>query len=337
MTIGHFDFYVVRVTSPPVLTVLGDPGLLPPAGLERLTGRMQLRRVDAAGLAAALPGTEVLLVWDFFSRALREAWPRRDVLAWIHVAATGVDTLLFDELVDSDVLVTNARGVFDRPIAEYVLGALLADVKLLHESHDLQRDRRWQHRETRTLQGARCLVIGAGGIGRQIARLLTGLGVHVIGAARTARDGDDDFAAIVPSGRLVEHVADVDYLVNAAPLTPQTTGLVDRAVLQAMPDHAYLVNVGRGPTVRTGDLVDALRAGRLRGACLDVFDTEPLPPSSPLWTIPGVTVTAHMSGDVVGWRDRLARQFLDLAETYLSGGTLPNLVDKRLGFPAAGA
>jgi len=316
----------------PVVTVLCAADGPWPAHLEALESRVRLRYTDETGLAEAVEGAQVLFLWDFFSSAVADVWEHCGDLRWIHVAAAGVDKLLFDELRSSQVVVTNARGVFDRPIAEYVLGALLADVKLLHESHDLQRSHTWRHRETRSLVGARAMVVGTGGIGREIARLLRAVGVRVTGAGRTARAGGDDFEQIVASAELPQHVGEMDYLVNATPLTPATRGLIDAAVLDAMPDHGYLVNIGRGETVVEDDLIEAVRGGRLRGACLDVFEQEPLPAHSPLWDLDGVTVTAHMSGDIVGWRDELARQFVDLAGHHLDGTPMPNVVDKQLGF-----
>lgn len=303
-----------------------------PPFLDELADRVEFRLTDAAGLAEALPGADALFLWDFFSGALRDAWGSADRLRWIHVAAAGVDTLLFDDLRAADVVVTNAHGTFDRPIAEYVLGAVLAHAKLVHESHDLQLQRTWKHRESRSVRGARAMVVGTGGIGREIARLLTAVGVQVSGAGSRARDGDPDFGRIVESAELALHVDDVDYLVNAAPLTPATTGLIDAAVLAALPARAHVINIGRGPTVVEDDLVEALRSGELDGATLDVFVTEPLPPDSALWDAPGVVVTAHMSGDVLGWRDTLARQFVDNARRWLDDEPLVNVVDKERGY-----
>lgn len=318
-----------------VVVLSGGTDDVPPF-LDELESRVDLRVTSADGLGGALAGAEVLLLWDFFSSALRQVWDRADRLRWVHVAAAGVDTLLFDGLRDSDVVVTNARGTFDRPIAEYVLGAVLAHAKLLHESHDLQLRREWRHRESRQVQGARVMVVGTGGIGREIARLLRAVGMEVTGAGSRARDGDPDFGRVVDSAELVEHVGDVDYLVNAAPLTPATRGLVDARVLAALPRRAHLVNVGRGPTVAEDDLLAALREGGLDGATLDVFATEPLPKDSPLWDAPGVVVSPHMSGDVVGWRDTLARQFVDNARRWLAGEPLENVVDKQLGYVPGG-
>jgi phosphoglycerate dehydrogenase-like enzyme len=249
----------------------------------RLAATFDVDYVTAEGLPAAIPGAEVLLLWDFFSTAVAEVWDRCADLQWIHVAAAGVDTLLFDDLADSDVLVTNARGVFDRPIAEFVLASLLAFVKDIHRSHDLQRDRVWQHRETGMLQDRRVLVVGTGSIGRETARLLRAVGMQVSGVGRVARDDDPDFGRILGSDGLAEHVRGVPFLVNIAPLTPGTRGLIDAAVIDAMPG-GFIVNVGRGPTVVANDLLAALRTGRLAGAALDVFDEEPLPVDHPAWT-----------------------------------------------------
>lgn len=316
---------------PPVVAVLVAPHGDRP-DLRALEGRAEVRYAVEADLPQALAGAEVLLLWDFFSSAVEQVWEHCGDLRWIHVAAAGVDKLVFPALAESDVVVTNARGVFDRPMAEYVLGAVLAHAKLLHESHDLQCTRTWRHRETRTVRGSRALVIGTGGIGRETARLLRAVGMEVRGVGRRAAADDPDFGTVTTSDTLADHVGWCDYLVNAAPLTPQTRGLVDAGVLAAMRPDAHLVNVGRGPTVVEADLVDALAAGRLDGATLDVFETEPLPPDSPLWDAPGVVVSSHMSGDVVGWKDALARQFLANAEHWLAGEPMDHVVDTRLGY-----
>jgi len=296
--------------------------------------RMAVRYTDVAGLAQAIEGADALFLWDFFSTAVRDVWDRADRLRWIHVAAAGVDKLLFDELAASQVTVTNARGVFDRPMAEFVLMSILAHAKDAHRSHDLQLARQWQHRETDTVAGRTALVVGTGAIGRETARLLRAVGLHVLGAGRTARDGDPDFGSIVASSDLASHVGSADYLVIVAPLTDQTRGLVNARVFRAMKPTAYLVNVGRGPCVVEADLLAALGQGQIAGAALDVFETEPLPPDHPLWSTRGVTISPHLSGDAAGWIDALAGQFVANAERFLDGQPLVNVVDKQLGFAA---
>jgi phosphoglycerate dehydrogenase-like enzyme len=297
---------------------------------------MEFRYCAADGLVEAVRGARVLLLWDFFSKAVRDVWSEADRLAWIHITAAGVDTLLFDELRESDVVVTNARGVFDRPLAEYVLGAVIAYAKDSLTSFDMQRRHEWRHRETRSITGATALVVGTGGIGREIAKLLRAAGVVVRGAGRRAVADDPDFGEIVDSANLAAEVGWCDHLVLAAPLTASTRGLVDARVLAAMKPDAHLVNIARGPMVDEAALLEALAEHRIGGATLDVFDIEPLPPGHPLWDAPNVTVTAHMSADAVGWREALAEGFATNARRWLAGQPLLNVVDKKLGYVPAG-
>jgi phosphoglycerate dehydrogenase-like enzyme len=317
-----------------VAVLCADAGQRPPH-MRAVEERATVRYCDADSLPTAIQDAQALFLWDYFSSAVRGVWDRADALRWIHVAAAGVDKLLFDELVASDVVITNARGVFDRPIAEFVLASVLAFAKDIHRSHDLQVARVWKHRETLTVTGGTALIVGTGAIGRETARLLRAVGMRVRGAGRTARSGDPDFGTVVASDDLAAHVGWADHVVMVAPLTEATRGLIDATVLAAMKPTAHLVNVGRGPCVVEDDLIAALAEGRIAGASLDVFETEPLPERHPLWSMPGVAVSAHLSGDAVGWLDTLAHQFVDNAMRWLDGRELVNVVDKRLGFVTA--
>ncbi|WP_052848310.1 D-2-hydroxyacid dehydrogenase [Streptomyces avicenniae] len=309
----------------PRLVVLDDD---PPPRLGRLGGRadvVHVRGVEA--LARELPGADVLLVWDFLSDAVRDAWPDGGPRpGWVHTASAGVDRLLFPGLVGSDTVVTNARGVFDQPIAEYVAGLVLAMAKDLYGSWDLQRERRWRHRETMKVAGSRAVVVGAGPIGRRIGALLGALGVSVELVGRGARPG------VRGAEELHGLLGGADWVVCAAPLTEATRGMFDAAAFARMRPGARFVNVGRGQHVVEEDLAAALSAGRLAGAALDVFAEEPLAPGSPLWSAPGLVVSPHMSGDTVGWRDDLGEQFLDNFDRWQAGEPLRNVVDKRLGY-----
>ena len=314
---------------PDVVVLVGD---VHPRGMEEAERLARVRYVRETELAEALPEADVLFMWDFLSDALAGAWPRTGGPGWVHIASAGVDRLMFPGLVRSDTVVTNSRGVFDEPIAEYVLGLVLAFAKDLHTTFRLQGERRWRHRETERITGARALVVGTGPIGRAIGRRLSAAGLAVTGVGRTARDEDPDLGAVRPMDRLGEELAAADYVVLAAPLTPQTRGMIDAAALERMRPSARLINVGRGALVAESDLVKALQAGRIAGAALDVFEDEPLPPSSPLWDMPGVIVSPHMSGDVVGWRDELVRLFVDNLGRRVAGRPLRNVVDKGLGY-----
>lgn len=319
----------------PVVVVLTTEERGRPPYLDELAGRVNVRFTDAAGLSEALPGARVLYLWDFFSPAVAGAWAAADALEWVHVAAAGVDSLLFDDLRTSEVVVTNARGVFDRPIAEFVLASLLARAKLLHESRDLQRQHRWQHRESMSLAGSRALVVGTGAIAREIGRLLAAVGVQVRGAGRQRSVDDPDFGEVMSSLDLPAHVGWADHVVNATPLTATTSGLFDAKVFTAMKPGSHFVNIGRGASVVEKDLLAALHSGHLGAASLDVFETEPLPEASPIWEAPGLVVSAHLSGDVVGWTDALGRQFVQNARRWLAGSALVNVVDKDRGYVRA--
>jgi phosphoglycerate dehydrogenase-like enzyme len=303
-----------------------------PRGMRAVEAAADVRYATDAGLPDALGGAEVLFVWDFLSTAVPRAWPRADCLRWVHIASAGVDPLMFTELIDSKVVLTNSRGIFDRPIAEYVLGLILGFAKDLRSTFDLQRERAWQHRETQRIDRQTALVVGTGSIGREIGRLLSAAGMTVAGVGRTARSGDPDLGEVHASGDLFSLLPDADYVIIAAPLTEQTRSMFDAAAFARMKPSARLINVGRGPIVVDEDLVQALQDKRIAGAALDVFSEEPLPPEHPLWAVPNVIISPHMAGDFVGWLDALAELFVENFGRWLAGEELLNVVDKELGY-----
>ncbi|WP_455353593.1 D-2-hydroxyacid dehydrogenase [Streptomyces sp. SYSU K217416] len=309
--------------EPTLLVLDADP----PPRLGRLTGRARVLHADAHTLAERLPLADALLVWDFTSDAVRHAWPGGGPRPrWVHTASAGVDHLLCPELAASDTVVTNARGIFDQPIAEYVAGLVLAFAKDLPGTLENQRRRRWQHRETLRVAGTRATVVGSGPIGRAIARTLEALGLTVALVGRTARSG------VRGPEDLDKLLSRADWVVCAAPLTGETRGMFDAARFGVMQPSARFINVGRGPLVVEEDLLAALTKRWIGGAALDVFAHEPLSERSPLWDVPGLIVSPHMSGDTVGWRDDLAAQFVELYEMWADGKPLPNVVDKKRGY-----
>ncbi|MDQ4007724.1 MAG: D-2-hydroxyacid dehydrogenase [Actinomycetota bacterium] len=314
----------------PTVTVLHD-GQLPP-DMPAIEALGRVRTARAPELADALRGAEVLLAWDFTTPALSGAWSGADRLRWVHTASAGVDNVLTPEVRGSDVLVTNSRGVFETPIAEYVTGLVLMTAKDMLGTWQRQQRREWQHRETHSVQRRVAVVVGVGPIGRAVGRMLSGVGLRVRAVGRSRRTSDPDFGEVAPAEELHAQVADADYVVLAAPLTPDTRGMVDRDVLAAMPATAMLINVGRGELVVEDDLVAALRSGEIGSAALDVFEREPLPDDSPLWTMPQVLVSPHMSADTIGWRDDLAALFVENLGRWCKGEPLRNVVDKDLGY-----
>ncbi|GAA2255966.1 2-hydroxyacid dehydrogenase [Streptomyces ruber] len=299
----------------------------PSPRLGRLTGRARIVHADETSLAAHLPDADVLLVWDFASRAVRDAWPGPGPRPrWVHTASAGVDHLLCPELAASDTVVTNARGVFDQPIAEYVAALVLAMAKDLPLTWRSQNARAWRHRETRRVAGSRAVVVGSGPIGRAIATTLRALGVTAAVTGRAPRPG------VHGPEDLDRLLSRADWVVAAAPLTPETEGMFDARRFGIMQPSARFINVGRGRLVVEKALVEALSKRWIAGAALDVFEREPLSREDPLWDVPNLLISPHMSGDTVGWRDSLAAQFVRLYERWEAGEPLPNVVDKKRGY-----
>ncbi|MFD0364469.1 D-2-hydroxyacid dehydrogenase [Nocardia sp. GCM10030253] len=314
----------------PIVTVLHSD-IVPGADLMApVAGRAEVRYTEAPGLADAVRGADVLFVYDFSTRAVPGAWHAADRLSWLHMGSTGVDPVMFPELRESEVMVTNTRGVFDTAIAEYVLGQILGFAKDLAGSLHLQQQHEWRHRESERIAGASVLIVGTGTIGRAIARLLRAAGMTVRAVGRQARVTDPDFGAVGTD--LHAELPAADYVVAVAPLTPQTRKMFDARAFAAMKPHARFVNVGRGELVVTDDLVAALSTGSIAAAALDVVDPEPLPALHPLWDLPNVRITPHNSGDFIGWRTEIVRAFTENFDKWIAGRPLDNVVDKELGY-----
>ena len=287
---------------------------------------------DEVHLANELPDAEILLGWDFRGRELSRQWPHAHCLKWIHWCGAGVDAVLFDELIQSDVILTNAQGLFDRAMAEYVLGYMLMETKRFIDSWTFQQDRNWQYRLTPMLSGQRAVIVGVGSIGREIATLLKVVGVRVAGVGRRARTGDPVFERIDAQSDMSQAVSEADWVIGVLPATPSTENIFNRAVFDAMAPTARFVNLGRGSAVDESALIRALENGDIAGALLDVFREEPLPASAPLWQVPNLVISPHMSGDYTDFHRDMVQQFVDNLANYRHGAELFNVVDKRLGF-----
>jgi phosphoglycerate dehydrogenase-like enzyme len=239
----------------------------------------------------------------------------------IQTLSAGVDWLV--GRVPEHVTVCNARGVYDAPLAEWVLGAILAMQRGLMQARDAQARREWDPIEPPELLGRRVVILGMGSIGTAIADRLRPFGVEVVGVARTARAGVRSLA------ELDEVLRDAEILVNILPLTSATRGLLDARRLGLLRDGALLVNAGRGPTVETAALVEELRSGRLR-AVLDVTNPEPLPKEHPLWDLPNVLISPHMAGDSPASTIRAFELAGDQVRRFASGEPLINEVARYL-------
>ena len=284
---------------------------------------------------ARLPDADIVLGWA----VRRENFARASRLRWIQLTAAGVGSLLFPELVESPVIVTNGRGLHAESMAEHAIGVILMFARQLHLARDAQREARWIQAElwhgptpfTR-VEGSTLGVVGFGSVGRATARRARALGMRVLAVRR--RPAADAAPADEQWGveKLDDVIAVADWLVLCAPLTRDTRGLIGGERLARMKPGAVIVNLGRGGLVDEPALIAALKDHRIRGAALDVFDEEPLPATSPLWGMPQVIVTPHISGlDPRLW-ERGMQLFGRNLRAFLDGRPLENVVDKHAGY-----
>jgi phosphoglycerate dehydrogenase-like enzyme len=307
----------------------------PPAGaMDGLDTRLPgVRCVPASSATPAdMAEAEALFVWDFRWHSLDALLPMLPRLRWIQTASAGVDHLIVPTVIERGIALSNAAGVFERPMAEYVLGLVLAHAKGLLQTARAQAERSWQYRETLALRGATMVVVGVGRIGREVGLLARAVGMRVIGVRREAGEDRLGLDAVVGVDNLRDVAAEADYLVLTVALTPATRGLIGREVIAALRPSAYVINVARAAVLDLAALADALGTGAIAGAALDVFENEPLPSESPLWTVPNLLVSPHMSADACGWADRVVDVFVANAERYREGRGLVTPIDVARGY-----
>lgn len=315
--------------------VIGRQAGLFPQGLpESETGAEYVMAESMADVRARLAECDVVFHYGHPRDALSANWALAEHLRWLHVGGVGIDWVLFPELVESDVTLTNSRGVFDTSLPEYLLSLMLALVKDLPSTIRAQDRHEWQHRLLEPLTGGRVVIVGAGSIARASARLLRTLGLETTLVGRHEREGETGEGRIRTVADLPRLLPSADWLIVLAPLTPQTRGFIGAAQLAALPRGARFVNIGRGPTVVEPALIEALRSGHLGGAALDVFEQEPLPAESPLWDMPNVVISPHIGGDEASTPRAFADAFIANLRRYLADEPLRNVVDKGLGYVA---
>lgn len=308
--------------------------------------RVMRSATSSDGDGAAVPPDEVLEaiadaeVYVGFGIS-RPAFAAAPNLRYVHSLAAGVRGALFPEMVASPVLLTNSAGVHSIPIAETVVGGVLALIRGLDIAFDLQRTATWDKQPfvgegspLRELGDCQVLIIGAGGIGTEIAKRMSPFGTRCVGVRRRPELGaPPGFARVVGTADMDKELGSADVVILAAPFTTETEGLLDRRRLDTLKRGAIVVNVGRGALLDEEALAHAVRAGALRGALLDVFQQEPLATTSPLWQLRSVLVLPHVSPVSPGrfW-DRQLELLLDNWARYRGGQPLRNLVDKRAGY-----
>ncbi|MGH3322519.1 MAG: D-2-hydroxyacid dehydrogenase [Streptosporangiaceae bacterium] len=251
-------------------------------------------------------------------------------LRWVQATAAGAGEQIREADLSAPerdrVCVTSAAGIHAGPLAEFALLGILTFTKDLPRLRRYQRERRWDHSPVRELRGSTLLVLGVGGIGLEVARLARSFGMYVLGVKRVP-----DAAPCVDEMHTVDALPDLapraDAVVCTLPITEETRGVVSAEVIAALPPHCVFVNVGRGRVVDESALTEALASGRLAGAALDVFATEPLPAESPLWELDNVVVSSHTAALSPHENTRIVDLFIDNLRRYVLGKPLRNRVD----------
>ncbi len=278
---------------------------------------------------------EIVIAWSIRPEQIAAA----KKLRWIHSPAAAVNQLMFPELVNSEIILTNAREVHGPVVAEHVIALIFALAKKIPGSVRLQEKHVWGQQilwdelpRVREVAGATVGMVGLGSIGRAVAQSARALGMRVIAVREHPEKGSEDAEEIFAPAKIDEIFRQADYVVLAAPVTDSTKAIANAERLALMKPGACLINVGRGPLVDEPALVDALRAGKIGGAALDVFPKEPLPADSPLWDAPNLLITPHTAALTDRLWDRHYALFSENLRRYLNDQPLLAVVDKRKGY-----
>jgi phosphoglycerate dehydrogenase-like enzyme len=279
------------------------------------------------------PQASVIFNWSGSRALLREVFGMCPNVRWVHCRSAGIDDLLFPEIVESPVPLTNASGVFSPPLGEFVLGAVLYFAK---DFGRLIRNRTagiWEQFDVPEIAGQTAGIVGYGDIGHAVATRLHAMGMHVLANRRSRlEDADPLIEGFYGPGRLREMIAQCDYVVVAAPLTPQTRGLIGTAEFAAMKPSAVIINVGRGAVIDEPAMIAALTEKRIAGAGLDVFAVEPLPAGHALFGLENVLLSPHSADHTPDWLERAMSFFLTQFELFAKGEPLKNVVEKQHGY-----
>jgi phosphoglycerate dehydrogenase-like enzyme len=321
---------------PHTILVLGNPAARHLALLDTLANNgtrvITGESVDAFQHAAG--EAQVVLLAGNYAGLLRTLWPELRQLRWVHSLAAGLESTLFPELLESPVILTNGRGVFARSLGEFALAGMLHFAKQLSRMKAQQANQRWEMFDIEELHGHTLGIVGYGAIGRVAAERARSFGMRILALRRHPEKCADDplvDRAYAPE-QLIDLVAESDYILAAAPLTPDTRGLIGAAAFAAMKPNAVLINLGRGPVVVEEQLVRALREHRIRGAVLDVFDEEPLPAGHPLWSLDNVLLSPHSADHTDTWLQEAVELFLENYRRFTASEPLLNVTHKQLGY-----
>ncbi|AOA01010.1 phosphoglycerate dehydrogenase [Carnobacterium maltaromaticum] len=275
------------------------------------------------------PAADIEIVYGWSSAKSDFLLENKDShLKWIQAKSAGVDTMNLSLLNEKNIILTNASGIHGVPIAESVFGMLLADTRGIKKAINQQTNKVWSQTESLVeLKGKTMMIIGMGQVGKEVARLAQAFGLNVIGVNRSGNPVTE-VSEIIKQDQIPKHIKRADFVVNILPLTSETTNYYDDSFFTSMKKGAGFINVGRGPSVDTDALIRQIKNGQIGFAGLDVFKEEPLAKDSPLWDLPEVLITPHISGVAEHFKKRLFAIFEENLTAYVAGEELPrNVID----------
>src|SRR5690242_3226700 len=282
------------------------------------------------------PASVAMLTVGMRNTALPKIWSLLKRLRWIHSMSAGVEQVLFPALIESDIPLTNARGVFKRSLAEFALLGMLYFAKGLPRLVEQKRAHKWDPFMVEWLPERNVAIVGYGEIGKECALLAKGLGARILANRRRPEllDSDGILDKAYPLTGLHDMLREADYVVAAAPNTPDTWHMISDAEFAAMKKNAVLINVGRGTVVDETALIRALERRQIAGAALDVFEREPLAATSPLWDLPNVLISPHCTDRTrdPDWLDLAMKRFVTNFHHFRKGEPLEFVVDKKAGY-----
>ena len=256
-------------------------------------------------------------------------------LKWIHIGASGVEENLFDEILKSKIMITNAKGINSKPVAEFVISQIMYFAKNLDKCNQFKLDKIWNQwelaKETKQLSDSIIGIIGYGEIGKELSKLAKSFGMKVLAIRRLQKKTEQKkyVDLLMPISKINKLLKESDYLAIACPLTPATYNMINKKSFQIMKSNSVIINTSRGDIINEKDLIDALINNDIQGAALDVFSSEPLDKKSKLFELNNVLVSPHISGNFSKYQEVMMKQFNEILYKFINGKSIKNRVCKK--------
>ena len=304
-----------------------DPQLSMLQGLPHIVGH------EPQAFAGAVNDPVIILAWSTSKKLLHDVFSMCKQVLWVHSRSAGLDSVLFPELVASEVPLTNGSGVFSQSLGEFSLAAILYFAKDFRRMIRNQAAGVWEQFDIEEISHQTVGIVGYGDIGRAVAKRVHAMGMTVLALKRHPPEATDPLVdQFYPNAELAKMLPRCDYVVVCLPLTAETHHMISDAEFAAMKPTAVVINVGRGPVIDEQAMVRALKAKQIKGAGLDVFEHEPLPAGDPMYSLENVLLSPHTADHTSDWLNEAMQFFLDQYRRFSNGEALQNVVDKSLGY-----